>query len=95
MKINNPIKLILLSIIVAVFFLLLIIIIAGVSTSGGQQLPLTILAYGIKALPVIGIAISGISIIIYKDWSKKYWYWLGLLISLLSLSLFYLSINQL
>lgn len=91
MKINNPIKLVLLGVLVAIVCWLLIIVIAGIFSSGGQQLPLTIFARGIKIFPIIGIILSIISVFAYREWSKKYWYLVGLVVLLFSLLLIYVN----
>lgn len=73
-RLNNPFKLVFAWCLASVTLTLLIALIAGMSTPGGEQWPLIIVAKAIIVIPAGGLILSLASPFLYKAWSIKYWY---------------------
>jgi len=81
-SINNPLKLLLAWIFACIVTTLILTLITGVMTSDGEQLPLLIMIKSLDVILVGCLVISLLSPFIYKNWSKKYWYSILVLILL-------------
>ena len=57
----------------AVIFWFVVIPIASIGHSGGEQVPLTLLAESLGPITLGYFTISILTTILFKDWFKKYW----------------------
>lgn len=89
MKIDNPIKFVSLGVISAIIILIIVAFIAGMSTSGGEQLPMTIFSYTFKVISIVGLAFSVLSIFVYRKLLSEYKYGIGVLVLLFALLLYW------
>lgn len=89
MKIDNLIKFISLGVISTIVILIVVGFIAGMSTSGGEQLPMVILSYTLKIISIVGLAFSILSVFVYRKLFKKYKYGIGFLVLLFALLLYW------
>ena len=87
-SLNNPLKLVFAWFLASIGVTLFIALIAGLSTPGGEQWPLTIVAKAMIVIPAGGLILSLASPFFYKAWSKKYWYLVVLLAVLFSIPVY-------
>jgi len=89
MKIDNPVKFVSLGVISAIVILIVVAFIAGMSTSGGEQLPMVIFSYTFKIISIVGLAFSILSVFVYRKLFKEYKYGIGFLVLLFALLLYW------
>jgi len=73
MKKINPLIGMLLILLSYSIVVIILMIIVGILTPGGEQLPMTILAYGINIVPLIGTTSFFILSVIKIEWVRKNW----------------------
>jgi len=88
LKIKTPIHAVLIWILGASVISIFIMVLSGISTSGGKQIPMTVFSYYIYVIPSGGLFICLISPLLYRDWSRKYWFIILILAAIFALPLY-------